>query len=274
MSRFVNYVDFGDALITFGCTPKRDVEQYIHLGVKFDQPPIVIVTPEWRGSDRNVGHAETIDTIADNHFYVASDNVASSGYFVNWMAIGNADGRSGMPREIRSGDMLAQVNSFVKAVARPRSVRFEALYPATTSMRSPSIQLSPHWDRQHRGVGAEETITRSGGAMFVSNSGNAARNYSVNWLAIGSQSGGNDTFELPGDHLLQIGIAPKNAAATRVTFPQPFRETGAVVVTPAWPRPVGHAETLSGFDRDGFDLISGNAAPDYRVHWIALGKRA
>ena len=272
MSRFVNYVDFGDALITFGCTPKRDVEQYIHLGIKFDQPPIVIVTPEWRGSSRNVGHAETIDTIADDHFYVASDNTANSGYLVNWIAIGNADGRSGMPRSIRSDDMLVQLGRFVKATAGPRTVRFRFLYPTAPGMRSPSIQLSPHWNRQHRGVGAEETITRSGGAMFTSDSGNSARNYSVNWLAIGSQVGRNDTFELPDNHLLQIGTANKGTAAVRVTFPRPFRETGAVVATPAWSSPVGHAETLSGFDRDGFDLISDNAAPGYQVHWIAIGR--
>ncbi|MEM8960129.1 MAG: hypothetical protein AAGD38_01510 [Acidobacteriota bacterium] len=259
--------------MTFGCTPKREVEQYIHLGIKFNEPPTVVVTPEWRGSNRNVGHAETIDTIADDHFYVASNNAASSGYFVNWIAIGNADGRSGIPREIRSDDMLLERGRFDKAVVQPRAVRFGSFFPSASGLRLPSIQLSPHWRRQHQGVGGEETITRSGGAMFFAESGNAAPNFGVNWLAIGSQSGTRTSFELPNDRLLQIGIANKTTAATRVTFPQPFRETAAVVATPAWSRPVGHAETLSGFDRDGFDLISGNAAPDYQVHWIAVGRR-
>ncbi|MEM6456770.1 MAG: hypothetical protein AAF772_16885 [Acidobacteriota bacterium] len=241
------------------------------LGVKFAQPPVVVVTPEWRGANRNVGHAETIDTVADDHFYVASNNLAASGYLVNWIAIGNADGRPQVPLEIREGDMLAQMGRVAKATAGPQAVRFRTSYPADT--RSLSLQLSPHWDRQHRGVGGEETVTQVTHTTFVANSGNAAPNYSIQWLAVGSQRGDGTSFELPDGHLLQIGTVDKTAAAVRVRFPRPFRQTGAVVATPAWRSAVGHAETLSGFDRDGFDLISGNAAPDYRVHWIAIGTR-
>jgi len=81
--------------------------------------------------------------------------------------------------------------------------------------------------------------------------------------------------ERVGDFLLQYGIAPKTAASQSVAFATPFGAPPNVVISPFWDgqnAEVGHAETLERVAADRFELISNNAAGNYFVCWVALGR--
>lgn len=71
---------------------------------------------------------------------------------------------------------------------------------------------------------------------------------------------------------MQAGVAQKGLAEITVEFEKSFVHAPVVVITPAWIAGVGAAETLHSVTRDSFTLFSGDAAPDYYVHWIAVGE--
>src|SRR5690242_16895871 len=55
----------------------------IPFGKKFKSPPIVIVTPYFKGVGSGVTSIETVTDVFDDFFVVWSKN-ASNNYFVNW----------------------------------------------------------------------------------------------------------------------------------------------------------------------------------------------
>ena len=72
---------------------------------------------------------------------------------------------------------------------------------------------------------------------------------------------------------MQMGRVPKASATAYVDFEHNFTSNPAVVVNAVWPNGgVGHAETLQQVDTRGFSLISGNAAHNYFVNWVAIGE--
>lgn len=52
----------------------------------FTRPPIVVISPFWRGQGSQIGYVETIDSVTRNNFTVVSNNAAEN-YFINWIAI-------------------------------------------------------------------------------------------------------------------------------------------------------------------------------------------
>jgi hypothetical protein len=82
---------------------------------------------------------------------------------------------------------------------------------------------------------------------------------------------------LPDGLTIEAGRALK-ASAGRLTilFSTPFIEQPQVIVSPFWEgqnAEVGHDETISVIDNQSFTVVSGNAAPNYFVNYIAVGRR-
>jgi hypothetical protein len=57
-----------------------------------------------------------------------------------------------------------------------------------------------------------------------------------------------------------------------IPFNHTFSSPPVVVVTSVWHAGVGSIETVTRVDSDRFQVNSGNAAADYFVNWIAMGK--
>ena len=77
------------------------------------------------------------------------------------------------------------------------------------------------------------------------------------------------------DFLLQYGIAAKTAVSETVEFARPFAGAPNVVISPFWDgqrAEVGHAETLERVQPTHFTVTSNNAASNYFVCWLALGR--
>ncbi len=54
---------------------------------RFDDPPVVQLTPFWDGQGAEVGHVETLEQVTHGEFKLVSGNAADN-YFVSWVAIG------------------------------------------------------------------------------------------------------------------------------------------------------------------------------------------
>jgi len=85
--------------------------------------------------------------------------------------------------------------------------------------------------------------------------------------------------EARGDDLhVEWGIVRKteNGALT-VKFKNRFADPPAVLLTPFWEgqgEQVTNWETLDRVGRDEFRLVSNNAAENYFVSWVAIGRRS
>lgn len=79
---------------------------------------------------------------------------------------------------------------------------------------------------------------------------------------------------VPSDQLeWHGGSVRKTTGSVRVTFPSAFKHIPIVILTPHWigqGSEVGHVETLSDVSTTGFTLVSGNAADNYYVMWLAV----
>jgi len=64
------------------------------------------------------------------------------------------------------------------------------------------------------------------------------------------------------------------AGPIEVNFGYTFKEPPLVFLTPEWPAGgVGYVETVMSVDTDKFRLSSNNAAGNYHVNWLAIGKK-
>jgi len=79
---------------------------------------------------------------------------------------------------------------------------------------------------------------------------------------------------VPSDQLeWHGGSVRKTVGSVRVNFPSPFKHIPIVILTPHWigqGQGVGYVETLSDVSTTGFTLVSGNAANNYYVMWLAV----
>jgi hypothetical protein len=64
------------------------------------------------------------------------------------------------------------------------------------------------------------------------------------------------------------------AGQIEINFGIAFAEPPLVFLTPEWTGPVGYIETVTGVDIDKFRVSSNNAAANYHVNWMAIGRRA
>jgi hypothetical protein len=84
--------------------------------------------------------------------------------------------------------------------------------------------------------------------------------------------------EARGDDLhVEWGTAHKpKVGALTVTFKEKFADPPAVLLTPFWDgdgREVSHVETLEKVTHGEFKLVSDNAADNYYVSWVAIGRK-
>jgi hypothetical protein len=71
---------------------------------------------------------------------------------------------------------------------------------------------------------------------------------------------------------VQAGSMVKNSTSLTINFPTPFASVPTVVVSSFWQGATGgvsFAETISAISLDQFTVVSGNAAANYYVNWIA-----
>ncbi len=78
--------------IDSGTWYKTQTAQAFEFHVKFENPPVLLVSPFWEGAESEVGHAETIDKISQTGCTLVSGNLTPrtsiQPYKVNWVAIG------------------------------------------------------------------------------------------------------------------------------------------------------------------------------------------
>lgn len=58
----------------------------IRFSRTFPRPPVVIISPYWKGQESQVGFVETINSVSRNGFTVVSRNAANN-YYINWVAV-------------------------------------------------------------------------------------------------------------------------------------------------------------------------------------------
>jgi hypothetical protein len=273
-------------MIQFGYKRKTEVLCSIAFTRPFSAPPSVVVTPAWEGANREVSHAETIGQITRTGFRLYSDNAASN-YFVSWIAVGYL--RGGTDENVtflEVGDLLIEMGRTPK-----RSVTVTPQLLAGFG-QPPSIQVSPFWNGQRRGVGHAETVGRVAQNSFDVLSDNGASNYFVSWLAVGTRRpdlppneeipgvpGVHAYWDFPvGDMLIRtarIQVRHGGAGAVGLGVPA-FAATPTVVLTPFWEgqgRGVTHAETLSDVEPHIIVRAADNSAENYFLSMLAIGPR-
>ena len=74
--------------------------------------------------------------------------------------------------------------------------------------------------------------------------------------------------------IIDSGIALKSKTGSlRIRFNKNFTKAPTVVVSSFWKgqnSQVGHVETIDSVNRNGFTVVSNNAADNYYVSWIAV----
>ena len=82
--------------------------------------------------------------------------------------------------------------------------------------------------------------------------------------------------DLPNNTRIASGLWNKNASGPiDIPFNTKFSEPPVVVISPNWPVRAGvEEETISRVEKTFFQVTSKNAAGDYYVSWMAMGKIA
>jgi len=79
-----------------------------------------------------------------------------------------------------------------------------------------------------------------------------------------------------GTSILQSGTVLKSTSgALEIQFRQPFASPPVVLISPFWngsDRGVGYIETITSINENAFVVNSSNAATNYYVTWIAVGR--
>jgi hypothetical protein len=76
---------------------------------------------------------------------------------------------------------------------------------------------------------------------------------------------------------IQHGKHLKTESTATIPFPHPFQHVPTVVVSSHWQNQgseVGHTETIDTITPVEFTVVSGNAAPNYFIQWIAISNEA
>ncbi|MFK7786558.1 MAG: hypothetical protein AB8B56_15665 [Crocinitomicaceae bacterium] len=231
------------------------------LDVIFDQPydeiPVVILTPYWEGSGSHVGSIPTVTEITKTGCKIVSRNAATN-YFVNVLSASSGD--------TKLIDAHAQAGSVQKTGP---SVGFEYRPPFNTS--DPVTLLTSFWNGSTGPVGNIDTLDDSGASEAKVVSGNSAVNYFTNYLTL------EPGMRYGDDLRVDANIVNKTASGKlRVYFLERFDTPPTVSLSPWWDDAnsgVGSIETLTKVTNEYFELVSGNAASNYFVSWVAVAER-
>ncbi len=269
----ISRVNVGDWIILYGCSNKMQANQRYDFGIEFDSAPVVLISPFWENVHSNVGHAETLSRIESDHFILTSNNGHPS-YFVNWMAVGT---RSGVETPFLSAiaidDLILQFGSQIKSEPVEHTYGYSAQYATEVT---PFVVVSPYWRGSAHGVGHEETLSYVNDTAFSVYQHNWGDDFFVQYLAAGAVSAiahSVGRFQIDEETVMHIGRVNKVAETARVSFSRSFDSPPVILINAEWSNDrVGRAETIKNIDADSFTVVSGNAASNYFVNWIAIGR--
>lgn len=227
----------------------------------FEQAPAVLVTPFWKAEGSSVGSIETVLTpVTTNGCKISAGNQANN-YVVNVLAID--------PKDTSIG--LLGINAGVqpKTQAGQTTINFAE----TLESNDPVVLLAPQWTST---VGYTEELVSSAASEISTYSQNMAPGgaYSIEYLAADR---GASPFQDPSTGYTQVETGTYNKTGSgiyRVYFQSPFSAAPIVFLSPWWngtQGTLGSIETLLDVTNEYFDALSGNAAPNYFVNWMAFG---
>jgi hypothetical protein len=171
---------YGDEtwVFEFGRALKREAQRVVYFKTAFAASPTVVISPQWSAG---VGHNETINEVATDHFVLHSGN-ADRAYFVNWLALGRTS-RDATGEWVRfEPDFMLRPGSAQKST---RSASIGYANPGPRFATTPTVVLSPYWSARASTVGHAETIDHVDREDVRVVSDNAGRNYQVNALVFG-----------------------------------------------------------------------------------------
>lgn len=70
-----------------GSINKEDASEPVIFDHAYALPPVVLISPFYKGSATGVGYVPTITEITQQGFTVTGQNMAPN-YYVNWLAVG------------------------------------------------------------------------------------------------------------------------------------------------------------------------------------------
>jgi hypothetical protein len=93
-------------------------------------------------------------------------------------------------------------------------------------------------------------------------------------LSFAQEARPNAVTDLPNGQTLVAGKWLKAAGGgVDIPFGMNFSEPPIVVVSPNWTAQVGYIDTITRVDKDKFQVTSANAAGNFYISWIAVGKK-
>jgi len=233
------------------------------LKVTFNEPyaapPVVLLTPYWKGSNTPVSGILTVTDITTTGCTLTSINAATN-YCVNVLSVDN--------NISQVGTLMADSGSPAKT-----QVDLDVNFNTILSAPDPVVLLTPFWKGSQQSVGFIDTLDDSAASECSIMSNNmATTNYFTNFVAIDLGITATDY-----NQTLQNGIVNKLGTGTqRVYFTKPFSGTPIVMLSPWWKdgsnSGVGSVETLTLVTNYYFEFTSKNAAQNYFVNWVAVGK--
>jgi len=227
----------------------------------FDHTPAVLVTPFWRGQGASVGSIETIlTTNLNDECKITSGNQASN-YWVNILAID--------PTVTSIGTLGVNAGVQPKMQAGQVSINFADHLKSN----DPVVLLAPQWTAV---VGYTEYLVGSAASEVSTYSQNMAPGgaYAIEYLA--ADRGASSFQDLTTTFTqIETGTYNKTGSGTyRVYFQSPFTVPPVVFLSSWWngtQSTLGSIETVTDVTNEYFDAISGNAASNYFVNWMAFG---
>jgi hypothetical protein len=241
----------------------------VNFPTAFEQPPVVLVTPFWKGEGKSVGSVETVlSPVTTSACKITSGN-QDSNYWVNVLAIGPGDNGPAVSVGERSVGKLG-TNSGVheKTGAGLTTINFAA----PLKSNDPVVLLAPQWTAP---VGYTECLVSSAASEISSYSKNSATGgaYSIDYLAADR---GASSFQDSTDFTqIETGTYNKTGKGTcRAYFQSPFSKPPVVFLSPWWNGTqgvLGTIETVLDVTNEYFDAISDNADSNYFVNWMAFG---
>ena len=226
----------------------------------FKQPPVVLVTPFWKGQGEAVGSIETVTSVSSKDCNISSANQASN-YYLNVLAIDSQE------TSIGSLGIYAGVKAKIQAGLTTMD------FPARLKSNDPVALLAPQWTSP---VAFTEYLVTSAASEIQTYSQNMASGgaYSIEYL---TADRGASAFQKPLSKYTQIetGTYNKTGSGTfRVYFQSPFSAPPVVFLSSWWngtQSTLGSIETVSDVTKEYFDAISGNSQSNYFVNWMAFG---
>jgi hypothetical protein len=233
----------------------------VNFPTAFAQPPAVLVTPFWKGAAGSVGLIETVlNPVTTEACKITSGN-QDSNYWVNVLAIEQTETSIG----------TLGINAGVHAKMQAGLTTINFADPLKSN--DPVVLLAPQWTAP---VAYTECLVGSAASEITTYSRNMAPGgaYSIEYLAADR---GASSFQDSTTDFTQFETGTYNKTGSgiyRIYFQSPFSLPPVIFLSPWWngtQGDLGYIETVLDVTNEYFDAVSGNAAANYFVNWMAFG---